>query len=101
MIKHIVLWRLNEAYSEKEKAAHIQTMQQELLSLKGKINELRSIAVYSNHDKAADSNHDLILDTEFNTLNDLSSYQVHPEHQAVVKSLGAIKKERAAIDYEF
>lgn len=101
MIKHIVLWRLDKAYTEKEKAEHIKTMQQELLSLKGKINELRSIAVYTNHDKAADSNHDLILDTEFNSLDDLNNYLVHPEHQAVVNTLGAIKKERAAIDYEF
>ncbi|NBC83753.1 MAG: Dabb family protein [Bacteroidetes bacterium] len=100
MIKHIVLWKLDDSYSKTEKEMHIHNMQKELLGLKGKITALKAISVYTNDKRAAENNYDLILDTEFDSLDDLNTYQVHPDHQAVVESIGPIKKNRAAIDFE-
>lgn len=101
MIKHIVMWKIDESYSSEEKAGIIEGMKKELLSLDGKIGELKSIMVLTNSPDAPESNYDVVLDTEFNSIDDLNAYQVHPEHKKVVAALSSSKKLRAAIDYEF
>ena len=100
MIRHIVIWKLDDSYIPEEKLALISEMEKQLRSLKGKVTQLKSMEVQRNAAQAAETNFDIILDTTFDSITALSEYQEHPEHKEVVARLSKIKKHRAAIDYE-
>ena len=43
---------------------------------------------------------DIALETEFNTLEDLSIYANHPKHVEISKNLiGPVKEDRACVDF--
>ncbi len=100
MIKHLVTWKLDESYSTDEKTELLKEMTAQLNGLKGKVEVLKHLSVHTNSPAANASNFDLLLDTEFLSINDLNAYQVHAEHQKVVQYIRTLKLQRAAIDYE-
>jgi hypothetical protein len=100
MIKHIVMWKLDEQYSPEEKKILVNEFRQRLLQLEGNIAELKEISVRLNTEQADKTNFDMLLDTTFNTIEDLNSYAIHPEHLKVVEFAGTFKKVRSCIDYE-
>ncbi|MDD4661601.1 MAG: Dabb family protein [Massilibacteroides sp.] len=100
MIKHIVLFKLKEFESDAAKKDCMQSIKTALEGLKGKIDILRRIQVDFNCNPAETWN--LILTTEFDSLEDLTTYANHPEHVAISKQLiGPVKADRACVDYEF
>jgi hypothetical protein len=100
MIKHIVLWKLDESYSFEEKQNILEIFSDKLFNLVGKIEELKSLSVHLNSKEASSSNYDIMLETTFNSFIDLDTYQIHPEHQKVVEYVKSLKRQRACIDYE-
>jgi hypothetical protein len=90
MIKHIVVWKMKEEVSDEQK----QEMKLRLGALDGKIPELLSIEVGIDADNGTMS-----LVSEFNSLEDLAAYQVHPDHQAVVGFVKPLVAERTVCDY--
>jgi hypothetical protein len=100
MLRHIVLWKLDQAYSFKEREVIKEILKEKLLNLKKDIMVLRSIDVYFNSPEGPDDNYDIILDTLFGSKNDLNIYQAHQAHIKVVEYLKTIKKLRTAIDFE-
>lgn len=101
MIKHIVLWKLDDSYTTAEKDAVKIALRKKLLDLQEEISELLHIEVYMNSPEASENNYDLLLDTIFNSMQDLAAYQAHPSHQKVVKYIKTLKIQRAAVDYSF
>lgn len=77
MVKHIILWTLKD-YSEEEKIKIKKEIKKNLEGLKGKIDGLLEIKVYT--DGLASSNADLMLDSSFKDEASLKAYAVHPEH---------------------
>jgi predicted metal-binding transcription factor (methanogenesis marker protein 9) len=100
MIRHIVLWKLDDAYSPDEKLKIKKQLNEKLLNLLNYIDELRHLEVNYNSVDAVASNFDVMLDTKFETMEDLKTYQVHPEHLKVVEYVKTLNLKRAAIDYE-
>jgi len=43
---------------------------------------------------------DLVIYSEFDTVEDLQAYQVHPEHVRVARLVGEMRETRAVVDYE-
>lgn len=101
MIKHIVLWKLDDSYAKAEKDAIKIALRKKLLDLKEEINELIHIEVYENNPEASEKNYDILLDTTFNSMEELVAYQEHLSHQKVVKYIKSLKAQRAGIDYSF
>lgn len=99
MIKHIVLWKLDDSYATAEKDAIKIALRKKLLDLKEEINVLIYIEIYENNPEASEKNYDILLDTNFNSMEDLAVYQEHPSHQKVLKYVKTLKVQRAAIDY--
>lgn len=95
MIRHIVMWRLKEENKEANKLE----IKKRLLSLEGKIAELKSISVEFNLPEANAANYDVVLLTEFNNFQDLDIYANHPLHLEVVSFIKSVVSERVAIDY--
>jgi hypothetical protein len=100
MINHVVLFKLKEIDNEDQKAVVRNKIKNALLSLKDKIEELKYIEIGQNHQLNSDS-FDICLITHFETLDDLNSYQVHPEHLKVAEIVKVNVSARATVDYEF
>ena len=99
MINHVVLFKLKD-YPAEKKQKIVSELKEMLLSLKEKITELKYLEVGENYDLDAKS-YDVALISHFESLEDLDSYRVHPEHQKVVKYVGEVTEERAAVDFRF
>lgn len=98
MIKHIVLWRMNDTEDKADRAADIK---KQLEALKDKIDFIVDIHVGLNFN-TTDSASDVVLESVFNTKEDLEKYQNHPAHVAVgAEYVRPNVKERRVIDYEF
>ena len=100
MIRHLVFFSLADEAEGNAKAENILLVKEKLEALKDIIPEIKKISVSANHPHAPSDNYDIVLDSEFNSLEDLKTYAVHPEHQKVAAFISKVKTGRAAIDYE-
>ena len=99
MVKHIIIWTLKDEYSNEEKAAIKAEIKAGLEGLKGKIEGLTDIKVYT--EGLESSNGDLMLDSTFVSEEALKGYAVHPDHVAV--ATGKVRphaKIRSCFDFE-
>jgi len=101
MIKHIVLWNLKDEVEGKGKLENAHRLKQELESLAGKIPGLIKIqvglSVQDSQSGPADA--DVVLYTEFESLEALEKYYLHPEHTKIVPFAKSIRNERKVINY--
>lgn len=100
MVKHLVLFKLADEAEGNKKEENAQIIKERLEALKDLIPVIRSIKVHINHSDASPENYDIVLDSEFNTLEDVKAYAVHPEHVKVGEFISKVKTGRAAIDFE-
>lgn len=78
MVKHVILWKLKEEFSDEEKK-----------QIKVRIDCLPSSTV------------DVMLDTTFESAEALKAYSVHPKHVAVADSkVRPYTAVRSCMDYE-
>jgi len=98
MIRHIVLFKLKEFDSEKEKNEVLNLLKINLENLKSKIKEIQFFEVGID---VADSpnSYDIGLNSEFISMEDLEKYRIHPDHQKVVELLKQYTIKRVAVDY--
>ncbi|MBO4493065.1 MAG: Dabb family protein [Ruminococcus sp.] len=100
MIKHIVMFKLKEAdgRSEYENAIEAQKRFDNVIA---NVQELRRGEVVINSKDAPESNYTISLLCDFDSIDDLNAYQVHPAHIEFGKFIGTVKTDRACIDYEY
>lgn len=99
MVKHIILWTLKEM-DDSEKESVKAGIKEGLENLKGKIPGLVDIKVITSGSLSS-SNADLMLDSTFESEDDLKNYAKHPEHVAVAD--GKVRPftiSRACLDFE-
>lgn len=98
MIKHIVIWRLNENCDKAKTAALIK---EKLEALKDKIDVIVDIHVGINVNQTISSS-DMVLVSTFKSIDDLNAYIIHPEHKEIgSKYVRPNVSERRSVDYEF
>ncbi len=98
MLKHIVMWKLQEfaeGKSRKENALYIKSR---LEALKEKIPQIRFIEVGVNINPS-EMAYDAILYSEFNNEEELEIYQKHPEHKKVSEYVAKVREGRVVGDY--
>ncbi|MCU1424158.1 MAG: hypothetical protein JWM51_449 [Microbacteriaceae bacterium] len=98
MIRHVVSWKLNSADAT-ALALDSATIRAALESLPPLVSELKSLSVGSNVANAG-VNWDLCLVADYDSLDDLEAYQVHPEHQRVAAVIRPLVESRAVVDFE-
>ena len=98
MIRHIVSWKL-KAETEDAKAVAAEEISSALTGLVGRIPEIVSLTVARNI-AYPEKNFDVVLIADFETLDGLDAYQVHPEHIKAAGVVGAHVSARAAVDFE-
>ena len=93
MIKHIVMWKLDENCDKQAAAAEIKAA---LEDLNGKIPGM----IMARVTPAYKGTYDLVLETEFETVEDENAYQVNPLHIACKKVVHTYAVERGFADFE-
>lgn len=98
MVKHIVLFKLKDEAPADKKLAAMTSFKAAIEALPVKISVIRKIEVGLNINPA--ESWSIALYSEFDTLEDVKSYAVHPDHVAAGKLLAEVKESRACVDYE-
>lgn len=94
MIKHIVMWKFKEGEQE-----NMMIFRDRLLSLRGKIPEIRSMEVGINMNPS-DRSFDAVLVSEFDSLEALRAYSANPLHVEVSAFCKSIRTASHSVDYE-
>lgn len=95
MVTHIVFFKLSNPTSE-----GIGAVRDKLLSMDGKIGQLRHLEVGVDIIRSERS-YDVALVTRFDSMDDLQAYQVHPYHAGeVVPLMKSLCSSVVAVDYE-
>lgn len=100
MIRHIVLFSFKPEAEGRSKAENVAQTKAMLEALPSKIGLIRSSLVQTNAPGASGDNFDLLLISDFDSLEDLQAYQVHPDHVAVGEFMRPLRTGRASIDIE-
>jgi len=94
VVKHIVMFKLNQKSSENMERALTA-----LKSMGNKIETLKHLEVGINF-KESERSYDLVLTTHFDNKEGLESYANHPVHQPVIKILRGLCSHSIVVDYE-
>ena len=100
MVKHIILWTLNQELTEEEKAAVKSGIKEGLEGLVGQVPGLIDVKVHIGG-RLPSSNADVMLDSTLESAEALKAYAVHPAHVAVAN--GKVRPytvQRACLDFE-
>ena len=98
MIKHIVMFRLRDSAVAKNKDENLQVLKVLFESLQEKIPMVRCLEVGINMGKSASAS-DIALYSEFDDMQALEDYRLHPEHVRVVEFIDKVCSERRVLDY--
>lgn len=96
-VKHIVMWNLR-GDSPEEKARAIDWVQGRFEGLRGRIPGLLHLEVGVDSSRV-DYACDLVLYSEFDSLESLASYATHPAHLRVKAEIGDLRIARYQVDY--
>jgi Stress responsive A/B Barrel Domain len=98
-VKHIVFWKVAGS-DEPTRLNNIEKVRMAFEALRGKIPGLLKLEIgvdVSRVDYACD----VALYTEFESLQALNNYAIHPEHLKAKAALGDIRISRQQADYTF
>lgn len=94
MIKHIVMFKLNDVSKVEEAKKRFNKVIEN-------VSELKKGEVVINSADAPESNYTIALICDFDSIDDLNAYQIHPVHKEFGAFIADIKTDRACIDYEY
>ena len=97
MVRHIILWKLKESFTDEEKAAARAEAKRRLESLNGQIEGLVSLTVVT--DRLPSSNADMMLDSTFEDADALAGYQVNPKHLEAAGYVRSVVEARLCLDF--
>lgn len=99
MVKHMILWKLKDEFTEEQKADIRAGIKEGLEGLAGQIPGMIDISVRTEY--LPTSTVDVMLDTTFESVGALKNYSTHPKHVAVADSkVRPYTAVRSCIDYE-
>jgi len=99
MIRHIVFFKFKESAEGKTRAENMEQVRSLLLDLPPVIEQIKSMEVGVDVLRG-DTSYDMALVADFDSLEALAQYTVHPRHKAVSDYVAKVREARAAVDYE-
>lgn len=100
MIRHVVMFKFKDEAEGRTKAENLSLTKAMLEKLPTVLSQIRFQQVALNSVDADQSNYDLCLICDFDSFDDLHSYIIHPDHQAVGAFMRPLRTDRACVDYE-
>lgn len=101
MIKHIVMFKFQAEVNGKTAMENAREAKEKAEQLPVQIPQLKKLEVQLNHMNADPTNYEFALICDFETIDDLNAYQVHPAHVAFGQFIKPLREARACIDYEY
>lgn len=98
MIRHVVTWKL-ASEDAAQRRAQAEEIARRLNALDGVVPQLRSIWAGANS-LYAEANWDATLVADFDSVEALEEYQVHPAHEEVAGYIRTVVASRVAVDFE-
>ncbi len=95
MLRHIVFIK----FKEDAASADIENLEKGLAGLPALIGEIRSFS-FGRDVVRSERSYDLALVGDFDDLDAMNRYQVHPDHQAVVALVKKVASGVVAVDFE-
>jgi hypothetical protein len=99
MIKHIVLWTVNNRDNQQTREETAAAIKQKIEAMRGRIPGLLHIEGGVDFTRSADS-WDIALYAELESREALAGYHVHPAHEEFKAFIGPRRSQRSLIDYE-
>lgn len=100
MIRHIVLFKIKDFSSDSERTDALDNILVTFRSLVGQIPEIRQYRVEPDCVRGPAS-FDVIIDSAFDTLDDLKAYQAHPAHVDAIALNSQWSERKVVGDYFF
>jgi len=97
MIRHIVIWRFGDGFSEKQCQENALKIKKGLESLSKIMDGVVELKVAM--DVLPSSNANIVLNSLFEGEEALSAYQNHPEHKRIGSFIKSVLTNRTCIDY--
>lgn len=98
MIKHVVMFRLQDGLTSAQRAEIMGNFKRSIEQLPASIPYIRHIFVGFNVNPK--EKWDICLESQFDTLEEVTSYSQHPLHVAAAKALMQFSAERSCVDFE-
>lgn len=98
MIRHIVMWKLKEHAEGATRAENLLKAKALLESVKDCVPGIVGFEV-GVAAPGMESNFDLMLNSTFENEAAAHAYHVHPRHVAIKPFMGAVREERACVDF--
>ncbi|MCR5837484.1 MAG: Dabb family protein [Lachnospiraceae bacterium] len=99
MVKHYIIWKMNEELNEDKKVEAKAKIKSSLEGLVGKIDGLTKMEIKTECFEASAG--DIMMDSEFTSKEALEAYQVNPLHVEVATNIVRPNVEiRLSFDYE-
>lgn len=99
MIRHVVMWKFKSDAEGKTKAENMEWVRERLYALLPVIPEIKRMEIGLDVSQT-DMSMDLMLLTEFDSLDALHTYAVHPEHVKVSTYVRKVIETRVVLDCE-
>ncbi|MGM9642518.1 MAG: Dabb family protein [Eubacteriales bacterium] len=101
MIRHIVMWKFLPGAGGKSREENIDEVKRRLYALyeSGKIEGLRRMEIGKDI-SGTDMSYDMVLLTEFDSVEALNNYKVYPDHVAISEFVKTVRQARVVVDHE-
>ena len=99
MIRHVVMWKFKNESEGKSKLENMECVREQLYALLPIIPEIKRMEIGFDV-KGTDASMDVMLLTEFDTLETLKIYAEHPEHVKVASFVRKVTESRVVLDCE-
>lgn len=99
MIRHVCMFKFKEEAQGRSKAENVAITKSMLDLLPEKIEYILSSKTYVGDSCQKSDNYDLILISDFDSLETLEKYKIHPDHVAVGDFMRPVRISRTCIDY--
>lgn len=92
------MWKFKEEAEGLTKEENLLKVKTMLEALPEKIDFIRHIEVNMNVNFNG-SNFDAVLISEFDSIEDVNRYRVHPDHKKISSYVSLVREDRASVDY--
>ena len=99
MIRHVVMWKLKGNGEGRTKKENMEWIREHLYALLPVIPEIKRMEIGFDI-TGSDMSMDLMLLTEFDTVEDMKRYAEHPEHLKVSAYVRKVIETRVVLDCE-
>lgn len=99
MIRHVCMFEFLEKAEGRTREENLAIVKSMLEALPKAIPQIRSSSVALNAEGAPQDNWHLVLIADFDSLEDLETYRVHPDHVAVIRFMRPMRASRACVDF--